>query len=230
MLVQTLLISLVTAFAMFDYQLGTLYAFRPIVTCPLIGLILGDLPTGLAIGASLELLFMGNISIGAYLPPDEKVGSILACAFAITLGKGTEAALALAMPIATLSLAISNVINGVMPIIVDKADVCASKGNLKSIYAAHWAIGLIGLAKNVLLVGLAYYLGAGAVQNLLDWIPAFIMDGFCYARQTCSQARDPALLLPGLLACLVYERSVAGCCSYRDYYWYREVRPAELWY
>ena len=178
MLVQTLLISLVTAFAMFDYQLGTLYAFRPIVTCPLIGLILGDLPTGLAIGASLELLFMGNISIGAYLPPDEKVGSILACAFAITLGKGTEAALALAMPIATLSLAISNVINGVMPIIVDKADVCASKGNLKSIYAAHWAIGLIGLAKNVLLVGLAYYLGAGAVQNLLDWIPAFIMDGF----------------------------------------------------
>lgn len=56
MLVQTLLISLVTAFAMFDYQLGTLYAFRPIVTCPLIGLILGDLPTGLAIGASLELL------------------------------------------------------------------------------------------------------------------------------------------------------------------------------
>ena len=202
MLVQTLLISLVTAFAMFDYQLGTLYAFRPIVTCPLIGLILGDLPTGLAIGASLELLFMGNISIGAYLPPDEKVGSILACAFAITLGKGTEAALALAMPIATLSLAISNVINGVMPIIVDKADVCASKGNLKSIYAAHWAIGLIGLAKNVLLV----------------------------ARQTYSQARNPALLLPGLLACLVYERSVAGRCSYRDYYWYREVRPAELWY
>ena len=50
------LISLVTAFAMFDYQLGTLYAFGPIVTCPLIGLILGDLPTGLAIGASLELL------------------------------------------------------------------------------------------------------------------------------------------------------------------------------
>ena len=121
MLVKAILISLVAAFAMFDYQLGTLYAFRPIVTCPLVGLILGNLPAGLAIGASLELLFMGNISIGAYVPPDEKVGSILACAFAITLGKGTEAALALAMPIATISLAISNVINGLMPVIVDKA-------------------------------------------------------------------------------------------------------------
>lgn len=37
MLVKAILISLVAAFAMFDYQLGTLYAFRPIVTCPLVG-------------------------------------------------------------------------------------------------------------------------------------------------------------------------------------------------
>lgn len=178
MLVKAILISLVAAFAMFDYQLGTLYAFRPIVTCPLVGLILGNLPAGLAIGASLELLFMGNISIGAYVPPDEKVGGILACAFAITLGKGTEAALALAMPIATISLAITNVINGLMPVIVDKADVAAAKGDLKGVYAAHWAIGLVGVVKNVLLVGFAYYLGANAVQGILDWIPSFIMDGF----------------------------------------------------
>lgn len=178
MLVKAILVSLVAAFSMFDYQLGTLYAFRPIVTCPLVGLVLGDLPSGLAIGASLELLFMGNISIGAYVPPDEKVGSILACAFAITLGKGTEAALALAMPIATISLAISNVINGLMPVIVDKADVAASRGDLKGVYAAHWAIGLIGVVKDVLLVGFAYYLGANAVQGILDWIPSFIMDGF----------------------------------------------------
>ena len=52
MLVKAILISLVAAFTMFDYQLGTLYAFRPIVTCPLVGLILGNLPAGLAIGAS----------------------------------------------------------------------------------------------------------------------------------------------------------------------------------
>lgn len=106
------------------------------------------------------------------------MGSILACAFAITLGKGTEAALALAMPIATISLAISNVINGLMPVIVDKADVAAAKGDLKGVYAAHWAIGLVGVVKDVLLVGFAYYLGANAVQGILDWIPSFIMDGF----------------------------------------------------
>ena len=68
MLVQAILVGLVGAFGCLDYQLGTLYAFRPIVLCPLVGLVLGDLQTGLAVGASLELLFMGSISIGAYVP------------------------------------------------------------------------------------------------------------------------------------------------------------------
>ena len=65
MLTQAILIGLIAAFGKFDCQLGTLYAFRPIVLCPLVGLVLGDLQSGLAIGASLELLFMGSISIGA---------------------------------------------------------------------------------------------------------------------------------------------------------------------
>ena len=74
MLVQAILIGLIAAFGKLDYQLGTLYAFRPIVLCPLVGIVLGDLQSGLAIGASLELLFMGSISIGAYVPPDECIG------------------------------------------------------------------------------------------------------------------------------------------------------------
>ncbi len=35
MLVQAILVGLVGAFGCLDYQLGTLYAFRPIVLCPI---------------------------------------------------------------------------------------------------------------------------------------------------------------------------------------------------
>ena len=63
MLTQAILVGLVGAFGCLEYQLGTLYAFRPIVLCPLVGLVLGDLQSGLAIGASLELLFMGQTAI-----------------------------------------------------------------------------------------------------------------------------------------------------------------------
>ena len=177
MALQAILVGLIAAFGVLDYQLGTLYAFRPIVLCPLVGLVLGDLQTGLAVGASLELLFMGSISIGAYVPPDETVGGVLACAFAISLGQGTEAAIALAMPIAVLSLAIGNIINALMPVLVDRADGYAADGNLKGIRRVHWAIGLIGCAVDFALCAGAFALGADAIQGILDWIPDFILDG-----------------------------------------------------
>ena len=43
---------------------------RPIVMGPLVGLVLGDVNAGLAVGATLELAFMGNVTIGAALPPE----------------------------------------------------------------------------------------------------------------------------------------------------------------
>ena len=52
-------------------------------SCTAVGLVLGDLHQGLVIGASLELFFMGAVSIGAYVPPDTIVGGVLATAFAI---------------------------------------------------------------------------------------------------------------------------------------------------
>lgn len=177
MLTQAILIGLIAAFGKFDSQLGTLYAFRPIVLCPLVGLVLGDLQSGLAIGASLELLFMGSISIGAYVPPDETIGGVLACAFAIQLGQGTETAIALAMPIATLCLAIKNILNAALPILVDRADVFSGQGNLKGVYAMHFLIGLTGIIMAFLLCGGAFYLGSDAIQGLLDFIPPFIIDG-----------------------------------------------------
>lgn len=178
MLVQAILVGLVGAFGCLDYQLGTLYAFRPIVLCPLVGLVLGDLQTGLTVGASLELLFMGSISIGAYVPPNETVGGVLACAFAIQLGQGTETAIALAMPIAVLALTIGNITSALFPVFVDMADRFALKGNVKGIYAVHLGMGFWGCIEYFLLCGGAFYLGSDAIQGMLDFIPPFVLAGF----------------------------------------------------
>lgn len=179
MLVQSILIGLIAAFGACDSQLGTLYAFRPIVLCPLVGLVLGDLQTGLAIGASLELLFMGSISIGAYVPPNETVGGVLACAFAISLGESTEAAIALAMPIAVLTLSLKNIMRVIDPFFVDMADKFAAQGNVKGIYAIHFLLGnALGCVLYFILCSTAFYLGVDAVKGLLGMIPQFAIDGF----------------------------------------------------
>ena len=213
MLTQAILIGLIAAFGKFDYQLGTLYAFRPIVLCPLVGLVLGDLQSGLAIGASLELLFMGSISIGAYVPPDETIGGVLACAFAIQLGQSTEAAIALAMPIATLCLAIKNILNAALPILVDRADVFSGQGNLKGVYAMHFLIGSTGCIMAFLLCSLSFYLGADAIQGMLDFIPDFVLAGFGVAANILPAMGFAMLGRLVLTSSSCPSTSWASCCA-----------------
>lgn len=181
MLVTAILIGLVAAFGVFDYQLGTLYLFRPIVTGPIVGLILGDVQTGTIIGANLELLFMGAISVGAYIPPDVILGGVLGTAFAISLKQGAETALALAMPIALLSLAISNFLNAILPMFLKIADDSAARGSTKGIEAVHWGFGFTGVIEKFVLAFLSFYFGAEAMKHVIDKIPQVFIDGMSIA-------------------------------------------------
>ena len=70
MLVKTLLIALVSFIGFLECGVGNSMIQRPIVMGPLVGLVLGDVNAGLAVGATLELAFMGNVTIGAALPPE----------------------------------------------------------------------------------------------------------------------------------------------------------------
>jgi len=60
---------------------------RPIVSAPLIGLILGDPYTGLVSGAFIELFWIDRPAIGAYIPPNDTIVAILIAAGAIESGR-----------------------------------------------------------------------------------------------------------------------------------------------
>ena len=82
---------------------------RPIVIGPLVGLFLGDLHTGVIIGASLEAVFMGVVNIGGASAAEPGIATAvgLLCHHA---GKGSEVALTLALPIGILGLQIKTVL------------------------------------------------------------------------------------------------------------------------
>ena len=69
MLIQAILVGLVAMCVTFEWALGTCLASRPIVTGVLIGLVMGDLETGIIVGATLEMVFIGSVTIGAAVPP-----------------------------------------------------------------------------------------------------------------------------------------------------------------
>ena len=106
MLAQSIILGLIGVFCILDSRLlGRLNFERPLITCTLVGLALGDLKTGLAVGASMELISMGLVNIGGAVPPDMNMAAIITSAFAITTSATIETALAIAMPIAVLECA-----------------------------------------------------------------------------------------------------------------------------
>ncbi len=85
MIVQAVLLGIVAFVAQSEYALGTSLLSRPIVTGLFTGIVLGDVKTGIIMGATLELAFIGSFSVGASIPPDVVTGGILGTALLLQL-------------------------------------------------------------------------------------------------------------------------------------------------
>ena len=89
MFVTALLLGLVGVFCILDSRiLGRMNFERPLITCTIVGALLGDLQTGLTLGACI-------VNIGAAAPPDMNMAAIICAAFAILTDASAETALAL---------------------------------------------------------------------------------------------------------------------------------------
>ena len=177
MFIQALFCGLIAAYGTFDFALGSLYLNRPIFLSSMVGLVLGDFQAGIIIGATLELFFMGAISVGAYIPPDAVVGSVLATALAIMNGYTTEVALTFAMPIALLSLTLGNLIVLIQPFFLKLADKYALQGNSKKVISMQWVMGFINTFRRFILAFIGVYFGASVVEGIISSIPEFVTVG-----------------------------------------------------
>ena len=97
-IVQAVLIGLWTGVCLSGMLLG-IYTNRCLIMATGVGLILGDLPTGLAMGAVGELAFMGfGVSQEGSVPPNPMGPGIIGSIMAITMkGAGVDVATALAL-------------------------------------------------------------------------------------------------------------------------------------
>ncbi|WP_056970811.1 PTS mannose/fructose/sorbose/N-acetylgalactosamine transporter subunit IIC, partial [Liquorilactobacillus vini] len=175
---QALLVFIISVIGYLECGVGNSMIQRPIVMGPLVGLVLGDVSTGLKVGAILELAFMGNITIGAALPPEITAGGILGTAFAIKTGSGAAAALALAIPIATVALLIKNFYYlTARSYFLHKSDNYAAEGNVKGVERMHMISFLSYDLVMSLILAAGFYLGSDTVKAILKVIPSFVTNG-----------------------------------------------------
>ena len=133
-IVQALLLGLLGGIGIWDSRVGGMWMIdRPLVLGPLVGLILGDFTTGIIVGGSLELIMMGVVGIGSATPPDTVSGAILATAFAIVSKLDVSAAVALALPIASLGQVVGILVRTANGFFIHMADKAAEEGDFGGI-------------------------------------------------------------------------------------------------
>lgn len=178
-LIQCIAIGLWAGFCMTGMLMGT-YLTRCLVMAAGVGVILGDIETGLLMGAVGELAFLGfGVSSGGSVPPNPAGPGIIGAIIAITMkdkGVDAEAALAYSFPFAVVIQFMITGIYTVSTSLVPRAEKAVEEGK-------YGKFRLLANTTLILFVCAGFLIGFGAafqtegLSNLISMIPQWVTDG-----------------------------------------------------
>jgi len=177
-LFKSIVVGLIAVFARIDSRmLGRLNFERPLISCALVGLFLGDVTTGLAVGAQMEMVSLGFMSIGAS-GFDMNMGSIAGCALVIMTGANIETALAIATPMTLLITLIETGASVVRISMTHMIDGYVENGefNKAKMINIFWGPMLYAVCTFV-PVFMAVYLGEDVINAIVRAVPEFVLNG-----------------------------------------------------
>lgn len=197
MLTNAFIVGIVLAFTKFFDWYGNTMFQRPIFCVAILGALLGHPTEGIILAAQLELVFLGNVSLGGVMPTDFTLGSIFGAAFAILLGKDLATAVTLALPLAALGTLLYSAMKIVVTSLVAKFEDFIAKHNISG-FKKLWIAQFCGFHLAYFLLGfICIYLGTDAVKAFVEAIPAWVQKSMTVA-STMLPALGMALLLKTL--------------------------------
>ena len=182
-LVQAILIAIIAGVSRCEGDwLGECKLREPIVTGFLVGLVLGDVKTGLIIGAELQLMWMGAVGIGPVAQLDIGIGGTIGTAVAITTGTGAETAILFGVPVAVIMQFLNTLLMSAYSGVMLSADKKIDALDFRGIRWCHYFCGICTFLAYTIPTFIVMFFGneliEGIVNNMPDWIrliPYFIL-------------------------------------------------------
>lgn len=156
---------------------------RPIVVGPIIGLVLGDLHTGITMGASLEAIFMGISAVGGSIPSDTLSGTIISVSYAILVGGqgATETGLALALSIGTVMASFNNMLMAVWSAMAAFWEKIAAECKPRKFMFLSILFNIIAALPGAIIIFFGVAFGIDGLNAALSALPAWVMTGLAAA-------------------------------------------------
>jgi len=155
---------------------------HPLISCPSVGWLFGDLQTGLFMGLILELLWLKDLPVGGARFPEGNIGSLVTTFLAITLKQNTtfpEGWIVLVVLIfgvmvaygGSQSIALMRTNN---IILIRKADRFADQGKSRKVACMHLLGVLHAFIHGALLTTMSVGMGLVLLPPLLNILPTNI--------------------------------------------------------
>ena len=187
--IQAILIALIAALTWLDGAwLGEMKFREPIVTGALVGLVMGDIRSGVLIGAQLQLIWMGAVNIGPTAQLDIGTGGTIGAAVAIATGTGAETAILFGLPISVLMQFINTLLMSAYSGAMLIADKGIEEVSFKKVNIVHYICGFISFASYFIFTYLLMVLGGDVMNGIVNSLPNWVLAGL----------NGVAAILPGL--------------------------------
>lgn len=148
------------------YTLG-----RPLIAAAIVGLILGDLETALAVGIIIQAMYIGVITPGAVMPFDVNYIGYLTVALVVMSNASPELGATIAVPVGLLGVLIWNIIWVVNVYFAHKADKYAEDGNSRGVRMMNLLPQVINFILRFVPAFLILFLGREFLESILAAIP-----------------------------------------------------------
>ena len=166
---QIVLVFIVACIAGMGSILDEFQFHRPLIACTLVGIVLGDMKTGIIIGGTLEMIALGWMNIGAAVAPDAALASIISTILVIAGHQSIGAGIALAIPLAAAGQVLTIIVRTITVAFQHAADKAADNGNLTAISWIHVSsLFLQAMRVAIPAVIVALSVGTSEVQNILN--------------------------------------------------------------
>lgn len=154
----------------------------PVMLGAVYGLLFGDLATGLIIGGSINLLYLGVVFTGGNVPTDAVLAATIAIPIAFQANLSPDLAVAIAVPFGILGAFIDQIRRTSNLIWLHLGDRYAALGNEKGIYLCAMVYPtIVAFFIRFIPVFVINLFGAEAVSYVVNELPKFIITGLSVA-------------------------------------------------
>lgn len=151
--------------------------YTPLFAATFTGFLLGDIKSGLLIGATLQLATLGVATYGGATVPDYLSGAIIGTAYTIISGKGVEYGIAIAVPIGLLLTQLDILGRMSNVIFQHKSDKYAENGDYRGVEICN-ILGIIPWTLSRLIpVSIGLIFGDTVITTINSFIPNWFMNG-----------------------------------------------------